>query len=254
MLMIGSVVFSAERSDRLTILVKSVHNDFPAAGVNSAELLVFPKEIDVVLDLDDLRQQIAAMIGLPSAEEMIRQALRSEEQALGGLLPNFTLSMLSFAIRHGLGIPYKKSSLKVLVPVSQLQPNPASSLERLLPFRPEPLVPSDYYQKILEIPGISGEWFVGTIRGVVSHVVSGLGEGVSPRTGLITQASSPALSYTTAFLLQTGYTLVPSSIRLDIPLKDGEVILLRGWVEREQAKVRVSTILKISSLEMWSLI
>jgi hypothetical protein len=251
--MIGSVVFSVERSDKLTIFVKAEHEDFPTRGQMAAELLILPGKLEDALDLNALRGQVAGFLEVEPADEQLHQLLRAEETTMGGLLPNLTLSMASFAIRHSLGLPYKRSSLKVIIPSSELRPNPSNNLERLLAFRPEPLLPLDY-QKVLDLPGISGEWFVGVVKGIVSHVITGLGEGISPRTGLTTQAGVQTSGFVTAFLLETGYTLVPASIRADVPLKDGDVVLLRGWVDREHMNLRVNAILRMSSLEMWSLV
>lgn len=251
--MIGSVVFSVERSDKLTILVKAEHEDFPTKGQMAAELLILPGKLEEALDINALKGQVAELMEVEPVDEQLRQLLRAEENNLGGILPNLMLSMVSFAIRHSLGLPYKRSSLKVIIPYSELKPNPSNNLERLLSFRPEPLLPLDY-KKVLDLPGISGEWFVGIVKGIVSHVITGIGEGISPRTGLTTQAGAQASGLATAFLLETGYTLVPSSIRADVPLKDGDVVLLRGWVDREHMNLRVNTILRMSSLEMWSLV
>lgn len=251
--MIGSVVFSVERSEKLTIFVKAEHEDFPTRGQMTAELLILPDDIEEVLDINVLRRQVADLLEAEATDDNIRQLLRAEEGTLGGFLPNLALSMTSFAIRHSIGLPYKRPSLKVVISSSELRPNPSNNLERLLPFRPEPLLPLDY-RKVLNLPGISGEWFVGVVRGIVSHVVSGLSEGISPRTGLTTRTGLQASGSATAFLLETGYTLVPSSIRTDVPLRDGDVILLRGWVDREHMSLRVNTILKMSTLEMWSLV
>jgi hypothetical protein len=242
--------------DRL-IFVGDIHDDFPEPGHRSVEYVSYPKDLSQAVNVEALLLNVKEKMGLTGTDESeVKTALKEYAVTSGGSMLSDAAAAVSYALRYDLPISYHRAVLKGLAPLEDFdngsEPGAAKFISRgqSLLF---PISPSEQNRLTTTI-GLEGEWFVGRTRGIIFHKSIGTTGLAAVTTGLPSQSTSiSAVTWTTEFSVVAGVIPIDVMFKGNIPLTQGEYILLRGGLDRAIPGLRASSLVRGALGEMWTL-
>jgi len=246
---------SADYYDR-SIFAKAGHRDFPEPGRQCLEYVSFPKDLSQAVDIDALFLSVKERMGLAGADEgELKNALKEYGVSLGMTQPDELQAAISYALRYGLPLSYHKAVLKGLAYMDELNIRSEGGSVRYIGAGQTflfPVSPSEHNRLTTTI-GLEGEWFVTRVRGIIFHRSIGATTLVAATTGLPTQPSSiSAVTWTTEFSAVTGTVPVNIIFKGNVPVTQGEYILIRGELDRAIRGIRAVALVRGALGEMWS--
>jgi len=247
----------ADYYDRL-IFVGDIHDDFPEPGHRSVEYISYPKDLTQAVNVEALLLSVREKMGLAGTDESeVKTALKEYAVTSGGSKLSESAVAVSYALRYGLPLLHYRAVLKGLAPVEDFdngsEPGAARFISRgqSLLF---PISPSEQNRLTTTI-GLEGEWFVGRTRGIIFHKSIGTTSLAAVTTGLPSQSASiSAVTWTTEFSAIAGAIPVDVVFKGNVPLTQGEYILLRGELDRAIPGLRASSLVRGALGEMWTLV
>jgi len=249
-LLVGSVVTGV---DGLTLgYIKAVHR----GGVLEAplaELVVTPQSLEEMCSVEALAGVVASHLGVEEAVNRVVTLAAEKLASMGGQLSREDV-LPAYAYHFGLAIPYTAPVFKKLMSLETFRAFPDNAFLGSLDLGRRELIEEVDEPLLRTLPEIFGEWFSGRVRGVVSHAYGAGGSELSARTGLAApqQVSRAPEAEETVFHIGFGETRVRVRIVANVPLRNGEPVLIRGWYDPQVNEVKTVALLKIDGFEQWA--
>lgn len=160
--------------------------------------------------------------------------------------------LVSRAISNSVVLPLLKPVMKTLIPLEAFKPISGTQyiLQVNIPVEDLMLGIGD---RLVGIPGLAGEWFMGKVDGIIMRSRRRMAVELPIKTGMMSQPSPELGECFTIFDFNTGFKTFKTVAEANIPIMYGDVMLVDGALEEKKLLFRAKLVFLIRSREMWIL-
>lgn len=245
-------ILNASSSDGIFI-VKKVHEKF-LNDSNVVDLVYFPENIEECVDFDSLFNLVAKKMEV-SEINSLPSALNEYASSFGISFQSTLVSALSYSFKFGVDVPYKKPVRKFLVRSEDIELDDKSVLSGIL--KAPIFVDFDVFApfELVLKHNLLGEWYASRVEGYVYHKPVSPITDTSPRTGLSMQVGVNSLVWSTDFYSTLGTITLLVRFFANVPnLSEGDLLFLRGDLDKQFGGLLVKTLINATKKEAWFMI
>ncbi|MBO3762854.1 MAG: hypothetical protein QXS21_01950 [Thermoproteota archaeon] len=248
----SGIVLNSSSSSGIFIAKKVYENFLNGSAV--VDLVYFPENVEEYVDFDSLLNLVAKKMELSEIKSL--PSALSEYASSFGISPSSTLvSALSYSFKFGVEIPYKRPVRKFLIKSEDFELSDKNMLSGVL--KAPIFVDFDVFSpfELALKSNLLGEWYVTRVEGYVYHKLVSPITDTSPRTGLSMQVGNNSLVWSTDFYSTLGTVTLLIRFFANVPnLSDGDLLFLRGDLDKQLGGLMVKTLINATKKEVWFMI
>lgn len=248
----SGTVLSSSSSSGIFIVKKVYENFFNDSSL--VDLVYFPENIEEYVDFDSLFNLVAKKMEL-SETGSLPSALNEYASSFGISLQSTLISALSYSFRFGIEIPYKKPVRKFLVKGEDVDLSNESMLSGVL--KAPIFIDFDVFSpfELVLKNNLIGEWYATRVEGYIYHKPVSPVTDTSPRTGLSMQVGVNSLIWSTDFYSTFGTVTLLVRFFANVPnLSEGDLLFLRGDLDKQLGGLLVKTLVNVTKKEAWFMV
>ncbi|MGC9012847.1 MAG: hypothetical protein ACP5KW_00490 [Thermoproteota archaeon] len=247
----GTVLNSSSSSG--IFIIKKVYEKF-LNDSSIVDLVYFPENIEEHVDFDSLFNLVAKKMELGEVNSL-PSALSEYASSFGIPFQSTLISALSYSFRFGIEVPYKKPIRKFLVKGDDVELNDKNTLSGVL--KAPIFVDFDIFSpfELVLKHNLFGEWYATRVEGYIYHKPVSPITDTSPRTGLSMQVGINSLIWSTDFYSTFGTVTLLVRFFANVPnLSEGDLLFLRGDLDKQLGGLLVKTLINATKKEAWFMV